>query len=118
MKKKVKLLNIIYLLFFSSIYLFGQSYNIDFYGVVYADIANLIAESYSHFDTIDKTKKRTEFFIKIPSTIVQYKEIPNIYRTDEVVYKVATNVMYKPNNKSKEPVTAVTVTWASLELPL
>lgn len=96
---------------------YGSGCDDDFYGVVYADIANLIAESYSHFDTIDKTKKRTEFFIKIPSTIVQYKEIPNIYKTDEVVYKVATNVMYKTNNNSKEPVTAVTVTWTSLGLP-
>ncbi len=44
MKKKGKLLYIIYFLISSSFYLFGQSYNIDFYGVVSQDIDSNMAK--------------------------------------------------------------------------
>ena len=68
MKKKVKLLNIIYLLFFSSIYLFGQSYNIDFYGVVSQDIdinmAKMTSDLYytqlSEINTFSVSDKRKD----------------------------------------------------------
>lgn len=68
MKKKVKLLNIIYLLFFSSIYLFGQSYNIDFYGIVSQDIdinmAKMTSDLYytqlSEINTFSVSDKRKD----------------------------------------------------------
>lgn len=71
MNKKRRLLNTIYFLFFSTFHLFGQTYNIDFYGIVSQDIdinmAKMTSDLYytqlSEINTFSVSDKRSDILL-------------------------------------------------------